>query len=164
LLVWAAHAERGTNPPEVYDGEWFSDEAFMECSAPKEGQRYRPITCGSLWLPGDFEFSFDFEDLTGQKVHICANASLQQSLRDLNESTFGMSTDDLASALHADFGEKSNLEVLARFGLALFQGLQMNPCGTICRSFCRLSEKPSTRVVDRTFPRSKITQPRPSDG
>ncbi len=67
LLVWAAHAERGTKPPEFYDGEWFSDEAFVECSEPKKGQKYRSIICGSLWLPGDFEFSFDFKNLPAKR-------------------------------------------------------------------------------------------------
>jgi len=121
LLVWAAHAERGTKPPDFYNGEWYSDEAFIECSEPKNGQKYRPIICGSLWLPGEFEFSFDFQDLTGEKVHICANKSLQQSLQALNENTFGMSPGDLAASLQADFGDKPSLQSLARFGLALFK-------------------------------------------
>ena len=43
LLVWAAHAERGTTPPEAYNGEWYADEAFIACSEPKQGQKYRPI-------------------------------------------------------------------------------------------------------------------------
>ena len=123
LLVWAAHAERGTKPPDSYSEEWYSDEAFLECSQPKRGQKYRPITCGSLWLPGEFEFSFDFKDLIGENVHICANSSLERSLRDLNRNTFGMSTDDLHDALKIDFGDNPSLEVLARFGLSLFQGL-----------------------------------------
>ncbi|WP_442511090.1 hypothetical protein SH528x_002755 [Novipirellula sp. SH528] len=123
LLVWAAHAERGTQPPTSYDGEWFSDEAFLECSVPKKGQKYRPIICASTWLPGEFEFSFDFQDLTGEKTHVCANTSLQRSLRDLNENTFGMSPSDLADVLTADLGEHASLESLARFGLALFDNL-----------------------------------------
>ena len=125
LLVWAAHAERGTTPPESYDGEWFSDEAFLECSKPTEGQKYRPITCGSLWLPGEFRFSFDFQDLPGEKVHICANSSLVQSLRDLNANTFEMSSRQLDEAGKADFGENPSLETLARFGLTLFLGLAL---------------------------------------
>jgi hypothetical protein len=123
LLVWAAHAERGTTPPERYDGEWYSDEAFVECSEPKKGQKYRPIICGSLWLPGEFEFSFDFEDLTGEKAHICSSTSLQQSLSDLNNNTFQMSDEDLAATLQTDPGENPNLQALARVGLALFLSL-----------------------------------------
>lgn len=123
LVVWAAHAEHGSTPPESYDGEWFSDEAYIECSEPKQGQKYRPIICGTLWLPGEFGFSFDFEDLTGEAVHICANTSLQQSLRDLNKNTFGMNDDELSKALKADLDDEPSLETLARFGLALFQNL-----------------------------------------
>ena len=123
LLVWAAHAECGTRPPDSYNGEWFSDEAFLECAQPKRGQKYRPIICGSLWLPGEFEFSFDFEDLTGESVHICASTSLERSLRELNQHTFGMSSTDCADALRAEFGESPTLESLARFGLALFHNL-----------------------------------------
>ncbi len=123
LLVWAAHAERGTDPPKSYNGEWFSDDAFVKCSVPTQGQKYRPIICGSLWLPGEFEFSFDFQDLTGEKVHICSNTSLQRSVRELNANTFGMSPDDLADAMKADFGKGASLKSLARFGIALFQRL-----------------------------------------
>src|SRR5262245_6788468 len=83
LLVSAAHAERGTSPPLQYSGEWYSDDAFVECSKPKQGQKFRPLICGSLWLPGKFAFSFDFESLTGEKVHICSNIDLQRCLQDL---------------------------------------------------------------------------------
>jgi len=123
LLVWAAHAERGTKPPESYDGEWYADEAFLECSEVKEGQKYRPIISASLWLPGEFPFSFDFQDLTGEDVHICSNQSLQKSLRELNASTFGMSSDDLTTALQGDVGDNPSLESIARTSLALFQRL-----------------------------------------
>lgn len=123
LIVWAAHAERGTKPPETFDGDWASDEAVVECSKPRQGQKYRPIVGGSLWLPGEFEFSFDFQDLTGGEAHICANTSLQRSLRALNENTFGMSPDDLVDASRAGFGDNPSLRSLAQFGLALFQRL-----------------------------------------
>lgn len=123
LVVWAAHAERGTEAPESYDGEWMSDEAFIESSKPNLGQKYRPIICGTLWLPGEFEFSFDCEDLTGEKVHICSNSSLQRSLRDLNSNTFGMSSGELDDALTSNVGDNPSLRSLARFGLALFQRL-----------------------------------------
>jgi hypothetical protein len=125
LLVWAAHAELGTTPPETYDGEWHSDKTFLECSKPKKGQKYRPILCGSLWLPGEFEFSFNGQDLAGQDSHICSNGSLVRSLRDLNTNTFGMSDDGLQGALRADFGDAPSLSTLAKFGLALFQDLAL---------------------------------------
>ncbi len=82
--MWAAHAERGTKPPEFYDGEWFSDEAFSNVL-----NRKRPeISIDHLRFPlaaGDFEFSFDFQELTGEKVHICSNASLLRSLQNLTK-------------------------------------------------------------------------------
>lgn len=123
LLVWAAHAERGSTPPDSYNGEWYSDEAYVECSEPKKGQKYRPIICGTLWLPGEFEFSFDFQDLTGEKVHICANTSLLDSLDELNQNTFQLTSDELSAALKGDSEEEPTLAELARFGLALFRDL-----------------------------------------
>jgi hypothetical protein len=123
LVVWAAHAEVGTAPPQAYDGDWFSDSAFKQCSEPKLGQKYRSIVSASLWLPGEFEFSFDFQDLTGNKAHICSNKSLENTQRDLNAKTIKMSNGDLDLARKADFGEKPTLEQLARFGLALLHSL-----------------------------------------
>ncbi len=123
LAVWAAHAELGSTPPDAYSGEWYKDEAFKECTHPKQGQRYRPIICASLWLPGTFEFSFDFEDLTGTKAHISSNASLENALSELNAKTFKMSQEDLDVARNGGFGEKPTLEQLARFGLALLHAL-----------------------------------------
>ncbi|MFN3151316.1 hypothetical protein [Bremerella sp.] len=124
LLVWAAHAEAGTEPPTSYNGEWYSDETFLGCSVPKQGQKYRPITCGSLWLPGEFEFSFDFEDLTHEKVHICSNHSLLRSLDELNQNTFQLDSDQMAVALEGESEkEEPTLATLARFGLALFHSL-----------------------------------------
>jgi hypothetical protein len=123
LLVWAAHTEMGTPPPKDYSGEWYSDDAFKHCLQPTQGQRYRPITCGSVWLPGTFVFSFDFQDLTGEKSHICANASLENALNELNAATFKMSPDDLDAARKANYGENPTLADLARFGLACLHGL-----------------------------------------
>ncbi|MBI1375626.1 MAG: hypothetical protein GC159_23190 [Phycisphaera sp.] len=122
LVVWAAHAERGSTPPDSYD-VWYEDEAFIECCEPKEGQKYRAIICGSLWLPGSFEFSFALQDLVGQDVHICSNRSLKQALESLNTNTFDLSAEQRQEALKADFGEEPSLETLARFGLALFHDL-----------------------------------------
>lgn len=123
LVVWAAHTELGTTPPEAYNGEWYNDDAFKQCAQPKQGQRYRPITCASLWLPGKFEFSFDFDDLTGTKVHISSNASLENALSELNSKTFKMSQEDFGVARKGGFGEKPTLEQLAQFGLALLHAL-----------------------------------------
>lgn len=123
LVVWAAHAEVGTPPPKEYSGEWYSDEAYKQCVEPKDGQKYRSITCGSVWLPGTFVFSFDFQDLTGSKSHICSNLSLEKCLSELNAATFKMSQGDLDAAQKANFSEKPTLEELARFGLALLHGL-----------------------------------------
>jgi len=61
--------EFGRQPPKFHDGNWYDDEAFLEASTPKEGRKYRPLVCGGLWLPGDFTFSFDSRDLTGEKIH-----------------------------------------------------------------------------------------------
>ncbi len=123
LLVWAAHAERGSDPLDSYSGEWFTDEAFIEVSQPKRGQKYRPITCGSLWLPGEFEFSFDFQDLTGEKVHICTNTSLLNALDELNQNTFQLTDDELTEALTGISDNEPTLAALARFGLSLFRDL-----------------------------------------
>lgn len=123
LLVWAAHAERGSTPPEEYDGEWFTDEAFQECVEPKEGQKYRPIVSGSLWLPGDFPFSFKGGDITGETAHICSNRSLLESLEALNAETFRLSENDLQEALENGLGDTPNLKAAALFGFAIFHKL-----------------------------------------
>lgn len=123
LLVWAAHAERGTTPPDDYSGEWYSDEAFIECSEPKAGQRYGAILSASLWLPGNFEFSFGFQNLVGEQAHICSNVGLQRALLDLNEKTFGMSQGDLEAGQQGDLDDNPSLSALARSGLSLFHSL-----------------------------------------
>ena len=123
LVIWAAHAEAGGNPPEQYNEEWFEDEAVVEVSTPKEGQKYRPIVCGNLWLPSDFMFSFDFQGLTGQKVHICSNLALQQSLAALNETTFKMNEAQIAESLQGGYEENAPLQQVASFGFAVMQDM-----------------------------------------
>jgi hypothetical protein len=126
LLVWASHAELGTTPPKLYDGAWYSDPAFEQCCVATPHRRYPAVTCASLWLPGTFEFSFDFEDiadLTGPKVHIASNLSLERNLRRLNAETFGMAPDELETARGVEVGDDSTLAEWARFGLVVFLAL-----------------------------------------
>ncbi|MDZ4819581.1 MAG: hypothetical protein SGJ20_11465 [Planctomycetota bacterium] len=120
LKVWTAHAERGTSPPELYSGEWYTDEAYIECSKPKHDQKYRAILCGSLWLPGDFEFSFDFENLAGEKAHICSNNSLLQSLELLRQDSFNLTDAELEAAVKNDSGDAPSVRSLAQFALWIF--------------------------------------------
>lgn len=120
LLLWAAYTEVGKSPPERYSGEWFSDPVYKECSTPKPGQKSRALLCGALWLPADFEFGFQAQNLTGDQVEIRSNRSLLDALKWLNDSTFRLSPDQLRQAACDNYEDDAPLSDLARFGLAVF--------------------------------------------
>lgn len=125
LLVWASYAELGKTPPETYQ-DWFEDEAYLECSKPEQGQKYRAIHCASLWLPGNFKFSFDFEDLTREKVHITSTGALLEALQLLKKETFDDAENLMAGVEELPElaeGEQPPLEPLARLGLSIFLDL-----------------------------------------
>lgn len=123
LLVWAAHTEAESTPPDRLEPDWYEDATFAEYSDPGKSETYRAILCPGLWLPGQFQFSFDFEHLTGDEVHITSNLALQEALGALNEQTFGLAAADLDARLEAGLVEGASLREMAALGLAMFTRL-----------------------------------------
>jgi uncharacterized protein YozE (UPF0346 family) len=119
LVLLAAYAELGMAPPEKYKEKWFDDKVYQEASIPKQGQKYRAIVSGSLWLPGDFMFSFNLEDLTGEKAHICSNSALHEALVELNKSSLKIDEKRIQDVLKAGFDGNPSLLEFATFGFAV---------------------------------------------
>jgi hypothetical protein len=80
---------------------------------------YQAITRVQLWLPGSFEFSFDFVDLCNQTAHVGSLRRFVQEL-DVLMQVYGITEEQLAAAQPGGKGETAFLPE-AHFGLAVFR-------------------------------------------
>ena len=125
LSLWAAYAEVEKTPPTDFPENWLEDEVYLKAvgNFDPEAKSLRVIHSTQVWLPGDFRFSFDCQDLTGEPVHIASSAGLLECLEAVNEHTFQLNEEDKAEALKGDFAEEPKLEEWARYGFAVFEAL-----------------------------------------
>jgi hypothetical protein len=123
LMVWAAYAEAGSTPPKQLAPDWYEDEVFVKYSKPANSDTYRAITATGLWLPGSFQFSFDFPFLTGDDVHITSNLALQEALEMLNSESLKLQPVELDEVLQEGYHQGAPLRDLATFGLSVFRSL-----------------------------------------
>ncbi len=123
LMLWAAHTEAGSTPPAELASEWYEDKIFAEYCDPAKSNTYRAIISTGLWLPGTFQFSFDFPYLTGDEVHITSNEALHDALVVLNRQTLKLEPAELEERLEEGIDEGASLREMAEFGLAMFTEL-----------------------------------------
>lgn len=83
---------------------------------------YRSITQVQLWLPGSFEFSFEFVDLCNQKTHVGSVQRLNKDIRELIASQ-GINEQQLATSLREAYEDEADFKKIAYFGLAVFSWL-----------------------------------------
>jgi hypothetical protein len=72
-----------------------------------------------LWLPGSFEFSFDFVDLCNEKIHI---GSVKRLVNDLEaiRSRQNIHQDEVAALMQNGYKDGADFRSLAIFGLGVF--------------------------------------------
>ena len=133
LILWAAYSEHpelsrpSANPlhlPGRKTGDWHNDEAYRRIGADgfrtRYGQLLRDV---EVWLPGEFDFTFDAQWLTGKPVRIGASRHLFRQLADLNASTWNAAESELERWRRDGAEVLAPLEVSARFAFSVLNHL-----------------------------------------
>lgn len=122
LNLWAAYAEAGLSPPDFYAENWYDDSVYREYASPQRSMRFGPLLSASLWLPGDFHFSFEYPDLTGKLVRVTSNSALWGTIQKLNASGLPSTTTGDAAPLEVS-ESPARLSALAQQGASIFREL-----------------------------------------
>ena len=84
LQLWAAYAEQPEEtPPYALPGSWAENKVWQSVVEKPDDIHFRTILQATVWLPGDFEFSFKFPGLTEDEVMIASTTGLRNQLREL---------------------------------------------------------------------------------
>ncbi len=122
LLLLAAYAEHPEIArPRQLPETWSHDPAWRVCARDGfQHSRYQQILQPELWLPVDFDFTFEADDPARQSIAIGSTVSLLAQLHDLDKRALGGTAADfpVGQAFEAEPGE--GLENLARYALAIF--------------------------------------------
>jgi hypothetical protein len=119
LVLMAAYTACKEPFPEKLPKDALTSEILTRTIAPDFRGGYRSITQVQLWLPGSFEFSFDFVDLCNQKIHVGSVQRLNKDLRDLM-SVQGLTEQQIATSLREAYEDGADFKTIANFGLAVF--------------------------------------------
>ncbi len=122
LMLHAAYTEHpNLSRPLKVMKNWEQDAAFVASRSPDFKSRFSQLLAPTIWLPCDFEFTFETEDVAGNMVMFGSSFALLNQLNQLNAETFRGNDLDLtrwrseyAQAENNSFGEE------ARFGLTIF--------------------------------------------
>lgn len=124
LVLWAAYAEHpGLRRASLLPDEWERDPALTRSKAEGFRSRYSHIVRNvELWLPSDFLFTFESEDVVGHRVVVGSVPTLLRQLVDLNDATWKAD-----AAAVKEWGRRSPpdaapLELRARYGFAAMVG------------------------------------------
>jgi hypothetical protein len=125
LLVWAAHQEHPDLPlPAVAPEDWRTDAAVQRSQAEGFVSRYGQLLYGSeLWLPGEFSFTFQTNDLAGHTVTVGSVNLLLAQLHDLNNRTWKAGATEVRECRRAGTESEAPLEASAKFAFAVFMEL-----------------------------------------
>jgi hypothetical protein len=90
LVLWAAYAEHpALRRPASLPEEWDNDPVLMRSNADGVRSRFSHLVRNvELWLPCNFEFTFEGEDVDGRRVVVGSAAILRRQLEDLNAATW----------------------------------------------------------------------------
>lgn len=119
LIVMAACTACNEALPARLDEDALSSDLVMRTYDPQMRNAFRSITKTQIWLPGSFEFSFDFVDLGNEPVHVGSVKALNADLASICLKQ-GITPQDLESALQEGYADDADLKTLATFGLAVF--------------------------------------------
>jgi hypothetical protein len=122
LLLLTAYAEHHEfERPRQLPLHWSQDPALHASTAHgHRGTRYRQLVQPELWLPCNFEFTFEAVDPCGQKILIGSSVALLAQLRDLAKRTTGRTATEHRVEQTEDPESPDDFERLARSALAIF--------------------------------------------
>jgi hypothetical protein len=125
LLLWAAYADHDDKPrPEqLPEDGWFSDPVFAAATEKESGTSFRQIIQPEMWLPCEFEFSFQAPSPVNQPTWIGSSIELKRQLQKLNDLTFNATQQEIESWLNEEIVAKTEVEHAAKFAFAVFDSL-----------------------------------------
>ncbi len=125
LVLWAAYVEHPMlRAPAVLPEEWDNDPALVRCNAEGFRSRYSHLVRNvELWLPLDFAFTFEGEDVDRRRVVVGSSATLARQLADLNAATWKVGEGEAAAWGRRRPDDKAPLELHARHAFAVMTGL-----------------------------------------
>lgn len=84
LQLWAAYAERpGASPPFELPESWADDSTWLAVIEQESDIHFRTILQASVWLPGDFSFTFKLPGLVEDEVMVASTGSFRDQLVEL---------------------------------------------------------------------------------
>ena len=119
LVVLAASTETGRPLPARLSEDALASDVVTSAVGIESRAQYRSIFGASLWLPGSFDFSFDFVDLSNKKIHIGSVRRLEHDLRNLQNAR-RISDADLAESIKGGVEDTGDTFAMGCFGLAVF--------------------------------------------
>ncbi len=132
-ILWAAYAEHPdlerptANPlclPDRKTGDWHDDPAYKRSVADGFRTRYSQLLRDvEVWLPADFDFTFEAQWMTGEARQFGASGTLVRQLDDLNARTWRAAPEELDVWRRAGADFSAPLEVGAKFAFALLTDL-----------------------------------------
>jgi hypothetical protein len=125
LVVTAACTALEEPLPDALTEDALVSDVVLRTHAPELRDSKRSITKVQIWLPGAFDFSFDFMDLCQEPTHLGNVNRLVLDLEDIQMKQ-GISDDELAVALQDNVDEDADFKANATFGLAVFLDVARN--------------------------------------
>ncbi|CAN5452997.1 hypothetical protein BH10PSE6_BH10PSE6_32810 [soil metagenome] len=125
LVLWAAHAEQpGLRRPTALPEEWDDNAALVRSNADGFRSRYSHLVRNvELWLPANFDFTFEGEDVDGRRIIVGSSATLRRQLGELNGATWKMDADEMTALARRPPSGRPSLDVSARHAMAVMSGL-----------------------------------------
>jgi hypothetical protein len=125
VVLWAAYAEQpGLRRPALLPEEWDDDAALVRSNADGFRSRYSHLVRNvELWLPANFDFTFEGEDVDGRRIIVGSSTTLRRQLGELNSATWKMDADEMAMLARRPPLGRPSLEVSARHAMAVMSGL-----------------------------------------
>jgi hypothetical protein len=125
LVLWAAYAEHPLlRVPAALPEEWDNDPALVRCNAEGFRSRYSHLVRNvELWLPVDFAFTFEGEDVDRRRVVFGSATTLARQLAELNAATWKVRTAEAAAWAQRRPDDAASLELKARYAFAVMTDL-----------------------------------------
>jgi len=119
LVVMAACTACGEPLPEKLDEDALASDVVLRTYDPMLSDSFRSITQVQIWLPGGFDFSFDFVNLCNEKAHIGSVNRLNTDLAGLKIRQ-DISDAAISSIMRDGYSDSASVRTIATFGLAVF--------------------------------------------
>jgi hypothetical protein len=125
LVLWAAYAEHPMlRAPATLPEEWDNDAALVRSNAEGFRSRYSHLVRNvELWLPMDFAFTFEGEDVDRRRIVVGSAATLARQLADLNAATWKVGASEAAAWARRRPDESASIELNARHAFAVMADL-----------------------------------------